>query len=84
MQKEFRDIGESFDWLQVYGFLDGGYVSNIGSGFGGGTLLSAGGGFRAQAGELDFGLEAAVPLNEDRFGSGDSSVKFNGHIGMQF
>ena len=83
-RKDFNQPTPWMNWLQLYGFVDGGYVSHIGDGFGDGTLLSAGAGMRAQMGRFDMGLEAAAPLNEDRFESGDQSPRVNVQLGVQF
>ncbi len=83
-RKDFNQPTSWMNWLQLYGFVDGGYVSQIGDSFGGGTLASAGAGMRAQMGRFDMGLEAAAPLNEDRFESGDQSPKVNVQVGVQF
>ncbi|MEO9920335.1 MAG: ShlB/FhaC/HecB family hemolysin secretion/activation protein [Parasphingorhabdus sp.] len=84
LRKEFKDMTNWLDWFQLYGFVDGGYVFNIGTGFGDGTLASAGGGIRAQLGKIDFGIEAATPLTDDRFESGDKSPKINAQVGIRF
>ena len=84
LRKEFNDVSDWLDWFQLYAFVDGGYVSNIGAGFGDGSLLSAGGGLRSQVGRFDFGVEAAAPINSDRFESGDRSPKINVQVGMRF
>lgn len=84
LRKEFNDVTDWLDWVQLYTFIDGGYVSNIGTGFGDGSLVSAGGGIRSQIGRFDMGIEAAAPLNSDRFESGDQSPKFNVQVGLRF
>jgi len=84
LRKEFKDVTDWLDWLQLYGFVDGGYVTNIGPGFGSGTIISSGGGLRAHIGKVDLGLEAGVPLNADRFESGDRSPKLNVEVGVSF
>ena len=61
-----------------------GYVSNIGTGYGDGSLASAGGGVRAQIGKFDLGVEAAAPVSDDRFESGDRSPKMNVQVGLRF
>lgn len=55
------------DRLQVYGSIDGGYVSNLRGGSGGGGLLSTAAGIRAGRGKLSAMIEVALPLNADRF-----------------
>ncbi len=84
LRKEFNDVNGWIDWFQLYGFVDGGYVSNIGAGFGDGSLASAGGGIRAQVGKFDFGIEAAAPITDDRFESADRSPKINAQVGFRF
>lgn len=49
--------------LQPYDFVDGGHVSNLRGDFGGGTLISAGGGVRADVGKFGLQLEAAYPIH---------------------
>ena len=84
LRKEFSDVNQWLDWFQIYAFVDGGYVSNLGTGFGDGSLLSAGGGMRSQFGRFDFGLEVAAPVGNDRFESGDRSPKINVQLGVRF
>lgn len=84
LRKEFNDVNDWLDWFQLYAFVDGGYVSNIGTGFGDGSLMSAGGGLRSQIGRFDFGIEAAAPVGNDRFESGDRSPKLNVQVGLRF
>ena len=68
--------GDLVDDIELYAFADAATVSNQGGGFGGGELYSAGGGIRARlADKLRLGLEAGVPLNTDRFDSGDRSPR---------
>jgi hemolysin activation/secretion protein len=84
LRKEFNDVNQWLDWFQLYAFVDGGYVSNIGTGFGDGSLVSAGGGLRSQIGRFDLGIEAAAPVGTDRFESGDQSPKINVQVGLRF
>tara|TARA_R110000796_G_scaffold8843_3_gene28599 strand:+ start:14480 stop:16111 length:1632 start_codon:yes stop_codon:yes gene_type:complete len=84
LRKEFKNANSWLDWFQLYGFVDGGYVSNIGTGYGDGSLASAGGGVRAQIGKFDLGVEAAAPVSDDRFESGDRSPKMNVQVGLRF
>ncbi len=84
VREDFDDAISFLDRLQLYSFVDGGYVHNLRNGFGGGTLFSAGGGLRLRAGIFDFELESAIPLTEDRFDSGDRSPKINVQIGVNF
>ena len=63
---------------QFYGYADGGVVSNLQDGRGGGSLASAGGGIRTDiTRELDFNVELAVPLTGPRFDSDDESPRVN-------
>ncbi|MDJ0643269.1 MAG: ShlB/FhaC/HecB family hemolysin secretion/activation protein [Erythrobacter sp.] len=55
------------DFLQLYSFIDGGYVSDIELDFGEGSLFSAGPGVRGRWGAFDFEIESAFPLG----GSGE-------------
>jgi len=84
LRKEFKAVNGWLDWFQLYGFIDGGYVSNIGTGFGDGSLVSAGGGLRAQMGVVDLNIETAAPINENRFESGNQSPKLNFQLGVRF
>jgi hemolysin activation/secretion protein len=71
--KPFRLIPRA----QLYGFVDGGEVGNLGGGFGGGSLASAGAGVRADVtGRLGANLELAVPLSGPRYDTGNKSPKF--------
>lgn len=84
LRHDFNDAISFLDRMQLYAFLDGGHVGNLRDGFGSGTLLSAGGGVRASAGVVDFELESAFPITEDRFDSDDKSPKFNLQVGINF
>ncbi|HEX8414832.1 MAG TPA: ShlB/FhaC/HecB family hemolysin secretion/activation protein [Sphingomicrobium sp.] len=79
---EFRyDWSKPFDLvrkLQLYGFVDGGHVDNKANGFGGGELVSAGGGVRADVSStIDFSVEVAIPLSGPRYETGDRSPRIN-------
>jgi len=84
LRKDFDNPTSTLDWLQLYTFLDGGYARNIGTGFGGGTLVSAGGGLRARLDDFDFAIEAATPLTNIRLESADKSPQINLHTGLRF
>lgn len=79
--------GQGF-WLpraQVYAFADGGVVSNLEDGRGGGSLASAGGGLRLDlTRDLDLDLEVAVPLTGERFDSDSKAPLLNLRIGQSF
>lgn len=63
---------------QLYTFADGGKVTNKDSGFGSGSLASAGGGIRADVtGSFGANLEVAVPLSGARYDINDESPKVN-------
>jgi hemolysin activation/secretion protein len=88
-------VGElRYDWpdalglvpnVQLYAFADGGTVSNLADGLGGGTLASSGGGFRADiARNLDLDFEIAVPLTEDRYDTDDKTPRLNLRVVQSF
>lgn len=65
-------------WAQLYTFGDAGYVSNVETNFGTGDLYSAGAGARFNfAQHLNLEIEAAFPINDDRYDSGDKSPRFS-------
>jgi hemolysin activation/secretion protein len=71
--------------LQLYAFADGGTVSNIAQGLGGGTLASSGAGLRTDiTRDLDLDFEVAVPLTEDRYDTGDNSPRLNLRVIQSF
>lgn len=71
--------------VQLYAFADGGTVTNLGGGVGGGTLASSGGGLRADITRyLDLDLELAVPLSEPRYDTGDNSPRINLRVVQSF
>lgn len=71
--------------VQLYAFADGGTVSNIAQGLGGGTLASSGAGLRADiTRDLDLDLELAVPLTEDRYDTGDNTPRINLRVSQSF
>lgn len=71
--------------LQLYAFADGGTVTNLAGGRGGGTLASSGGGLRADVTrDLDLDLEVAVPLTEARYDTDDNSPRINLRVSQSF
>ena len=72
------------DRLQFYGSVDGGYVSNLRGGAGGGPLLSTGAGVRLGRGRFDAALELALPLNNDRFDTGNRQPRISFRISRVF
>ena len=75
-------------WLpyaEVYVFADGGVVSNLEGGFGGGSLASAGGGMRLDiTRDLDLDLEVAFPLSGPRFDSESDAPQVNVRVQQSF
>lgn len=63
-----RSLPRPLTRLQLYLFADAGRVTNLAGGSGGGSLASAGGGFRAwlQSG-FEAGLEVGLPLTDGAF-----------------
>jgi len=71
--------------VQLYAFADGGTVSNLAQGLGGGTLASSGAGLRTDiTRDLDLDFEVAVPLTEDRYDTGDNSPRLNLRVSQSF
>ncbi|TPG43573.1 ShlB/FhaC/HecB family hemolysin secretion/activation protein [Sphingomonas koreensis] len=63
-------------WAQLYCFADAGHLSNIEIDFGTGDLYSTGAGARLNLSRyLNLELEAAFPINEPRYDSGDKSPR---------
>lgn len=84
LRGNIANVADWVKWLQLYGFVDAGHVTNRRNGFGGGTLVSAGGGVRAGLGPFDLGAEAAFPINEPRFEAGDKAPQVNLQLGIDF
>jgi hemolysin activation/secretion protein len=72
------------DRLQLYGFVDGGYVDNLRDGPGGGALLSTGTGARLGYGVLDGMIEIAFPLNADRFDTNSKRPRVSFRVARTF
>jgi hemolysin activation/secretion protein len=67
--------------VQLYGYVDGGRVTNLRGGFGGGNLASGGGGLRFDVSpSVDANLEAGVPLSEARYETGNHQPRFTFRI----
>jgi hemolysin activation/secretion protein len=79
-----RVIKGLIDRAQLYGFVDGGMVDNLGQGIGGGSLASTGGGARLGTGRFDWLVEVAVPLNADRFDTGDRNPRLSLRLARAF
>jgi len=70
---------------EVYSFADAGRVMNLKTTFGTGHLYSTGLGARfGFAGRLSLELEAAFPINEIRYDSGDKSPRLSFSLGTRF
>lgn len=82
------DLGRTLpgivDRTQIYGAVDGGYVDNLRDGPGGGGLLSVASGIRVGRGRLDGMVEVAVPLNRDRFDTGDRRPRISFRLSRVF
>ena len=69
--------------VQLYMFADGGVVSNLRDGYGGGTLASSGAGIRVGRGPIDGGFEIAVPLNRERFDTKSKAPRLSFQLSTQ-
>lgn len=72
------------NWVQLYQFLDGGYVENLRGGFGDGARWSAGAGLRAALGKTSIGAEVAFPINVARYETGTKAPRVNLTVGQDF
>lgn len=70
--------------LQPYVFVDGGCVDELGIGWGGGSLASAGGGIRGVLGPIDVQLETAIPLISSGQWSSSGDPRVNFQLGVDF
>ena len=84
LREQFDKPMPGVSWLQLYGFVDGGYVDNLADGYGGGSLLSAGPGLRLAIGATEIGVEAAFPITTVRFDSGNKKPRINLTVGHNF
>lgn len=75
---------EGIDWIEPYVFIDAGRVWNLGEGFGGGDLSSAGGGVRGAVGNFEVSAEVAAPLSMTRAATGDKRPRINLSLGRRF
>ncbi|MEO0463848.1 MAG: ShlB/FhaC/HecB family hemolysin secretion/activation protein [Pseudomonadota bacterium] len=71
-------------YLQLYGFIDGGYVSDIDATGTEGTLFSAGPGLRTRLGPLDLELEGGFPLGGSGERTDDPDPQVNLRAGVNF
>ncbi|WP_242141141.1 ShlB/FhaC/HecB family hemolysin secretion/activation protein [Sphingomonas sp. TREG-RG-20F-R18-01] len=79
-----RVIPHVIDRVQLYGSLDGGYVSNLRDGRGGGALVSTAAGVRVGRGKVSGMIEVAVPLNADRFDTGNRDPRVSFRLSRVF
>lgn len=70
--------------LELYAFVDGGYVYDRNEGGRGGGLVSTGPGVRLDGGLLSLEVEAAVPVTRKRDTSDDHSPLMNIQLGVNF
>jgi len=72
-------------WVQLYGFADAGDVTDLRNAYGTGALYSAGLGARAGLPHaLRLGVEAAFPLNADRFETGTNAPRISATASASF
>ncbi len=76
--------GLPLDFLQLYAFADGGYVSDIEQTGGEGSLYSAGPGLRGRLGQLDWEVESAFPLGGSGERSDPDGPQINVRTGVRF
>jgi hemolysin activation/secretion protein len=85
LRYDLRGEGFWFPRSQIYAYADGGDVSNLEGGRGGGSLASVGGGLRLDlTRDLDLDLELAVPLTGERFDSESDAPLLNMRIAQSF
>ncbi len=79
-----RGLPRPLSRLQLYLYADAGRVTNLGTGFGSGTLASAGGGLRAWLpGGFQGGLELGFPLTDGAFDD-DPDPRFSFNLWRRF
>ena len=76
--------GLPLDFLQLYAFADGGYVSDIDQTGSEGSLYSAGPGLRGRLGRLDWEVESAFPLGGSGERSDPDGPQINVRTGVRF
>jgi hemolysin activation/secretion protein len=84
LRQRFKRPLRFVDWVQFYGFADGGQVWNLDQGFGSGALFSGGGGLRGAIGRSEFSIEAAYPFSGPRYDSGNREPRINVSLGYRF
>lgn len=70
--------------FQAYAFADGGTVTNLRGGVGGGNLASTGAGLRVAVGRLGAAVELAVPLTADRLDTGNRAARVSTRLFVLF
>ncbi len=70
--------------VQLYAFGDGGVVTNLRDGIGGGSLASGGAGLRVGQGHVDAGFEVAIPISDDRLDTGNRAARVSGQLALHF
>lgn len=81
---EFAEPASWLDRLEPYAFVDGGWVDQFRTGYGGGGLMSGGGGMRADIGRVGLQLETASPIAWDAEGDKKDASRINFRIGVGF
>src|SRR3546814_748126 len=72
-------------WAQLYAFADAGEVDNLENSYGTGSLYSAGAGARLDfANRLSLGIEAAFPIDEVRYETGNMNPRISFSLGALF
>ena len=84
IRADLRPDTGAVDRLQLYTFVDGGYVDNLRNGIGGGSLLSTGAGARVGNRLFDGMIEIAFPLNADRFDTGSRRPRVSFRLSRSF
>src|SRR3546814_7565556 len=80
------DLNSGFiRWAQLYAFADAGEVDNLENSYGTGSLYSAGAGARLDfANRLSLGIEAAFPIDEVRYETGNMNPRISFSLGALF
>jgi len=85
MQFDLRRYARtSANQLQAYVFADGGTVSNLRGGEGGGSLASAGAGLRIGLGRFYGAVEVAAPLAAERLDTGNHAARVSTRLSLLF
>src|SRR3546814_19533818 len=72
-------------WAQLYAFAYAGEVDNFENNYGTGSLYSAGAGARLDfANRLSIGIEAAFPIDEVRYETGNMNPRISFSLGALF